>query len=319
LDGAEVSITENTMHTFSWGAIVVTQEGHVIPGERSQIVIRDNKISTDGFLGIEVGNLRRQTIKPDFDLLIEENTITKGDDPTGRFPNLAGIQIATGEEGARVRDNIIRGDGNFGILADHVNNSVFSGNDLRSFTPVEAHYGLIDSHDNTVVLEGDETVLDLGSGNMIIRDDDIDDGADSDVEIAADLDGSQEVPAVVTSMRGEVEVKIEDGQLEFALEVSSNTHDIFAAHIHCASPGINGPVGVTLFTGSFTDASGTLAEGTVMAPEAGNACGWIDIAAVTAAIQSGNTYVNVHTTAASGGVPSGEIRGNLPGSDDGGE
>ena len=143
-----------------------------------------------------------------------------------------------------------------------------------------------------------------------------DNSDDFDVETEADLDGSQEVPAVVTNMTGEVEVEIEDGELEFELEVSNNTNDIFAAHIHCAPPGVNGPVGVTLFTGSFTDESGTVAEGTITAPDAGNGCGWADIAAVAAAIQSGSTYVNVHTTAASGGVPSGEIRGNLPGDDD---
>ena len=131
-----------------------------------------------------------------------------------------------------------------------------------------------------------------------------------------DLDGSQEVPSVVTNMTGEVEVEIEDGKLEFELEVSNNTHNIVAAHIHCAPPGLNGPVGVTLFSGSFMAASGTLAEGTVMAPNAGNGCGWDDISDVAAAIRSGDTYVNVHTTSASGGVPSGEIRGNLPGSDD---
>ena len=139
---------------------------------------------------------------------------------------------------------------------------------------------------------------------------------DEEVETEADLDGSQEVPSVATNMTGEVEVEIEDGELEFELEVSSNTNDIFAAHIHCAPPGVNGPVGVTLFTGSFTAASGTVAEGTITAPDAGNGCGWADLSAVAAAIQSGNTYVNVHTTAASGGVPSGEIRGNLPGNDD---
>ena len=138
----------------------------------------------------------------------------------------------------------------------------------------------------------------------------------SEVESEADLDGSQEVPPVVTAMFGEVEVEIDDGELEFELEVEGNTHDISAAHIHCAPPGSNGPVGVTLFLGSFTAADGTLAEGTIVVPDSGNGCGWADIAAVAAAIQSGNTYVNVHTTTASGGTPSGEIRGNLPVDDD---
>ena len=134
-----------------------------------------------------------------------------------------------------------------------------------------------------------------------------------DVESEADLDGSQEVPAVVTGMTGEAEVEIENGELEFELEVENNTHDIFASHIHCAPADVNGPVGVTLFTGSFTAAEGTLAEGTITAPDAGNGCGWANLADVAAAIASGDTYVNVHTTPASGGVPSGEIRGNLPG------
>lgn len=144
------------------------------------------------------------------------------------------------------------------------------------------------------------------------EDEDEDDGLESE----ADLDGSQEVPAVVTAMTGEVEVEIEDGELEFELEVENNTNDIFAAHIHCAPPGVNGPVGVTLFVGSFTAAEGTLAEGTIAAPDAGNGCGWASIADVAADLAAGNTYVNVHTTPASGGVPSGEIRGNLPGDDD---
>ena len=41
--------------------------------------------------------------------------------------------------------------------------------------------------------------------------------------------------------------------------------------------------------------NGTLAEGTITAPDPGNACGWVDLAAVLAAIGSGDTYVNVHT------------------------
>ena len=132
-----------------------------------------------------------------------------------------------------------------------------------------------------------------------------------DVKSNADLDGSQEVPPVVTAMTGAARVKIKDGELNFKVRVENNTHDISASHIHCAGPGVNGPAGVTLFTGSFTAASGILAQGTIGAPDAGNACGWASIADVAAAIASGATYVNVHTTSASGGTPSGEIRGQL--------
>jgi hypothetical protein len=132
----------------------------------------------------------------------------------------------------------------------------------------------------------------------------------------ATLTGRNEVPPVNTEMRGEVEIKIENGELKFNLRVKHNTHDIFAAHIHCGPPGVNGPVGVTLFMGTFTAKRGLLAKRTITAPDAGNGCGWASINYVAAAIQSGNAYVNVHTTAASGGVPSGEIRGDLnPGGD----
>jgi hypothetical protein len=170
LDGANVLITENTLKTVSLSAITVTQEGFDVPGKRSDVLIRGNEITTDGFTGIEVGWLGDQARdKQDFNLVIDKNTITKGDDPFQAFPNRAGIQIANGEENALVRNNTIRGHGDFAILADHVNNSVFVGNHLMDFTPAEAHCGLIDSNDNKLFLEGDETVLDQGSGNIIIR------------------------------------------------------------------------------------------------------------------------------------------------------
>jgi hypothetical protein len=61
-----------------------------------------------------------------------------------------------------------------------------------------------------------------------------------------------------------------------------------------------------------------LAQGTITAPDAGNACGWTDLAAVLAAINSGNTYVNVHTNdgvappnTGPGDFPGGEIRGQI--------
>jgi CHRD domain len=140
--------------------------------------------------------------------------------------------------------------------------------------------------------------------------------ADSELEANARLTGSQEVPPNGSAMTGNVDVEINTERLRFALRVRRNTNEIFAAHIHCAPPGVNGPVGVTLFMGSFTAERGLLARGPVTAPDPGNGCGWDSIADVAVAIQSGNAYVNVHTTAASGGIPSGEIRGNLIVGDD---
>jgi hypothetical protein len=136
-------------------------------------------------------------------------------------------------------------------------------------------------------------------------------GNNDEVDFKATLTGDQEVPPVGTEMEGEADIELKNGRLEFDLTVDHNTNEIFAAHIHCAPPGMNGAIGVTLFMGSFTKESGRLARGNITAPDAGNGCGWTDIDDIVAAMQSGNAYVNVHTTAESGGVPSGEIRGNL--------
>jgi hypothetical protein len=137
----------------------------------------------------------------------------------------------------------------------------------------------------------------------------------------ATLSGDQEVPARDTQARGVATFKLRaDGTaLEFKLNVA-NIDNVFAAHIHCGAVGVNGPVGVTLFMGAPAGGpvSGTLAEGTITAPDAGNACGWADLAAVLAAMGSGNTYVNVHTNdgvdppnTGPGDFPGGEIRGQI--------
>jgi hypothetical protein len=53
--------------------------------------------------------------------------------------------------------------------------------------------------------------------------------------------------------------------------------------------------------------SGTLAQGPILAPDTNNACGWLDLADVIDALDSGDTYVNVHTLQ---NLP-GEIRGQV--------
>jgi hypothetical protein len=137
----------------------------------------------------------------------------------------------------------------------------------------------------------------------------------------ATLSGDQEVPARDTQARGVATFKLrEDGTaLRFKVNVA-NIDNAFAAHIHCGAVGVNGPIGVTLFMGTPAGGrvNGTLAEGTITAPDPGNACGWADLAAVLAAIGSGATYVNVHTNdgvdppnTGPGDFPGGEIRGQI--------
>jgi hypothetical protein len=140
-------------------------------------------------------------------------------------------------------------------------------------------------------------------------------------DFTASLSGEHEVPPRATDATGVATFQLsEDGT---ALSYSVNVADIenvFAAHIHCGPKRVNGPVGVTLFMGTPGGGpiSGTLAMGTITAPDPGNGCNWADVAAVVAAMNSGNAYVNVHTNdgvappnTGPGDFPGGEIRGQI--------
>jgi len=124
----------------------------------------------------------------------------------------------------------------------------------------------------------------------------------------ASMDGGQEVPSVTTGATGAATFQL-DAQgtgLQFEL-TAENLTDAVAAHIHCAPVGMIGPFGVTLFNGPPTTVNGILAQGTIENPDANNGCGWADLAAVVTAMESGDTYVNVHTIR----NPGGEIRGQI--------
>jgi CHRD domain len=137
----------------------------------------------------------------------------------------------------------------------------------------------------------------------------------------ATLSGDQEVPPRDTQAVGVATFKLREDGAALAFKVNvANLDNAFAAHIHCGAVGVNGPVGVTLFGAAPAGGrvNGTLAEGTITAPDPGNGCGWTDLAAVLAAIQSGDTYVNVHTNdgvappnTGPGDFPGGEIRGQI--------
>jgi hypothetical protein len=137
----------------------------------------------------------------------------------------------------------------------------------------------------------------------------------------ATLSGDQEVPPRDTQARGVATFKLREDGTALAFKVNvANLDNAFAAHIHCGAIGVNGPVGVTLFMGAPAGGAvnGTLVQGTITAPDAGNLCGWADLAAVVAAMGSGDTYVNVHTNdgvappnTGPGDFPGGEIRGQV--------
>ena len=137
----------------------------------------------------------------------------------------------------------------------------------------------------------------------------------------ATLSGGQEVPARDTQARGVATFKLRADATALAFKLNvANIDNVVMAHIHCGAVGVNGPVGVTLFMGAPAGGrvNGTLAEGTITAPDPANACGWTDLAAVLAAMGSGATYVNGHTNdgvppinTGPGDFPGGEIRGQV--------
>jgi len=129
------------------------------------------------------------------------------------------------------------------------------------------------------------------------------------------LTGDQQVPAVNTTAFGFAKVQLSEDNSTLSFQVVvCNIANVVASHIHVGAAGTNGPV-VLPFYGSpsppFNSTKGcdTLAEGTRTSANLQTQPGkgintWSDF---INALVSGNTYVNVHTTAHTGG----EIRGQL--------
>ncbi|MDY0065118.1 MAG: CHRD domain-containing protein [Steroidobacteraceae bacterium] len=105
--------------------------------------------------------------------------------------------------------------------------------------------------------------------------------------------------------------------IEFQLDVS-NAAGVTAAHLHCAPPGVNGPIVVSLMNPSEqgADVDGVLGDGTRANEDieaSAEGCEELidrpvrNIASLVAAAAEGLIYANVHTVA----NPAGEIRGQL--------
>lgn len=111
-------------------------------------------------------------------------------------------------------------------------------------------------------------------------------------DVAVTLSGAQEVPAVTTSAKGTGTLKFaDDGAVSGGVTTTGITGT--AAHIHSGAAGKNGPVVVPLQKG--TDGAWTVPAGAKLTPDQQKL------------LQSGELYVNVHSTA----HPDGEIRGQL--------
>ncbi len=150
--------------------------------------------------------------------------------------------------------------------------------------------------------------------------------------VHAKLDGYQEVPVVSSPGQGEFTARTNQdaGSIFYELNYENLQGEAFMSHIHFGQHGVNGgisvwlcgtpslgaiiPPGITvpecpLTTGTI---NGTITASSVIGP-GGQLLGAGQFDELIAALREGVTYVNVHTTTASGGVLSGEIRGQIGG------
>ncbi len=136
------------------------------------------------------------------------------------------------------------------------------------------------------------------------------------------LSGHEEVPPRPSRGRGVAFFRLsQDGtQLEYKLIVA-NIRNVTASHIHVAAPGVNGPV-VAFLAGPFEPGggrfSGVLATGTITAADLVGPLKDHPFSDLIAAMEAGDTYVNVHTddgvpppNTGVGDFPGGEIRGQV--------
>ncbi|MFL1011013.1 CHRD domain-containing protein [Flavisericum labens] len=129
------------------------------------------------------------------------------------------------------------------------------------------------------------------------------------------LSGDNEVPARETTATGQAIVRIskDESSIAFKLIVANVSTDITGAHFHIAPAGSNGGVVVNLLNISdfppetSAPVNGMLAEGTITASDLTGSLLDKPLSDLIMAIQTGNIYINVHTTT----YPGGELRGQL--------
>jgi hypothetical protein len=131
------------------------------------------------------------------------------------------------------------------------------------------------------------------------------------VAFIATLSGDEEVQSVETNARGIAIFRpsADGSSLSYVL-IAANIEDVTSDHIHLAAVGEDGPVVVSLIPSPLPGRqNGILAEGTITASDLVGPLAGEPLSALLSAMESGDTYVNVHTTAHPGGEIRGQVRG----------
>jgi CHRD domain len=139
--------------------------------------------------------------------------------------------------------------------------------------------------------------------------------------------GSLEVPARDTSAQAQAifHLSPDGAELQYKL-IAANIENVFMAHIHINQPGVNGPIAVWLYPSTATvpgptgsgRIDGVIAEGTITAANLVGPLASQPLSALVTALDTGNAYVNVHTSdgvapadTGPGDFPGGEVRGDV--------
>lgn len=138
----------------------------------------------------------------------------------------------------------------------------------------------------------------------------------------APLSGDQEVPPRDTNAHGVAKFWVSSDGLTISwILIASNIDNVVASHIHIGSAGANGDVVLFLFGPAAAGGGrhdGVLSTGTATAVNLVGPLAGQPLSALIAAMEAGNTYVNVHTNdgvaptnTGPGDFPGGEIRGQI--------
>jgi hypothetical protein len=126
----------------------------------------------------------------------------------------------------------------------------------------------------------------------------------------ATLSGGEEVPAVMTDATGKAAFSLSKNGMSLRYSVKvKNIENVTAAHIHTGKMGQGGaPIALIKITASKAGKfSGTLAKGKITEQELMTSYKGKTLKDLIAAMKSGDTYINVHTTK----YPDGEMRGQI--------
>lgn len=138
--------------------------------------------------------------------------------------------------------------------------------------------------------------------------------AGSNGSFSTHLSGDEEVPPTETRAQGQAIFMLsKDGQTLYYKLIAANIENILQAHIHVAPEGVNGPIVAWLYPSAPPPVlipdrfNGVLAQGAITAANLVGPFAGHPLSDLIAAMEAGNTYVNIHTTQ----YPGGEIRGQI--------